>query len=210
MPQQAPAPFEDFGVTRIEALSDGVFAIVLTLLVLELKVPHLNDPHSVAELGRALLSIVPKLISWVISFLTVMVIWVNHHRSFKNLCAVDIRLLWHNAHLLLWISILPFPTALMGDYHHNPLGVSLYGLCMACTALAFALLRSHVLAHWHLAKDHMDREMYRKGLRISILMGPVAYTVGAILAWVYEPAAFILYSLIVVYFVVPSGRVKRV
>ena len=201
MPPQAPAPFEDFGVTRTEALSDGVFAIVLTLLVLELHVPRLADPHSVPELARDLVAIAPKFISWVISFLTVMVIWVNHHRNFKSLRAVDNTLLWHNAHLLLWTSILPFPTALMGDYHHNPLGVSLYGLCMACTALAFAMLRSHVLAHWHLAKEHMDREVYRKGLRISILMGPVAYTVGAILAWVYEPAAFILYSLIVVYFV---------
>lgn len=206
MSQPPPPPFEDFGRARTETLSDGVFAIVLTLLVLELKVPHLNDPRSVAELGRALLAIVPKIISWVISFVTVAVIWVNHHRSFKSIRTVDNGLLWHNAHLLLWTSLLPYPTALMGDYHRNPLGVSLYGVCMALMALAFVLLRRHLLAHWYLAEANVDRARFAKSLRFSILIGPVAYTVGAVAAWIYEPAAFTIYGLIAAYFVLPFGR----
>ena len=202
------APAEDYGRARTETLSDGVFAIVLTLLVLELKVPHLQDPKSVTELGRSLLAITPKFISWVISFVTVAVIWVNHDRNFRCMRAVDNGLMWHNANLLLWTSFLPYPTALMGDYHHNPLGVSLYGVCMALMALAFVLMRGHLLANWHLALDTVDRDQFAKGRRVSIIMGPVAYMIGAIMAWVYAPIAFTIYALIAFYFVLPVSRPK--
>ena len=201
-----PAPVEDFGRGRTEALSDGVFAIVLTLLVLELKVPHLTDPRSVLELAHALLAIVPKIVSWVISFVTVAVIWVNHHRFFRYVRVVDDGLLWHNANLLLWTSLLPYPTALMGDYHRNPLGVSLYGVCMALMALSFVLMRGHLIRHWSLAHEHVDRAAFEKGRRASLLMGPVAYLVGAVLAWVYEPIAFALYATIAMYFVTPLSH----
>jgi uncharacterized membrane protein len=112
---------------RVEALSDGVFAIVVTLLVLEITVPHVAEHDSMAELARALGMLAPKFVSWVISFVTVCVIWLNHHRLFTLVSRIDNGLFWMNANLLLWTSFITFPIALMGDYPANRLAVSFYG-----------------------------------------------------------------------------------
>ena len=196
---------EDVGRGRVEALSDGVFAIVITLLVLEIKVPHLAAHESLAELARALWALAPKFVSWVISFVTVCVIWLNHHRLLKIAGRIDNGLFWWNANLLLWTSFIPFPTALMGDYPANRLAVSLYGLAMLLMALGFVLLRWHMLRTPGLLQDQADRSAFRRGLRASIAMGPAAYAVGAALAWVSQVAAFACYAAIAVYFVFPHG-----
>jgi uncharacterized membrane protein len=196
---------EDVGRGRVEALSDGVFAIVITLLVLEIKVPHLAAHESLAELARALWALAPKFVSWVISFVTVCVIWLNHHRLLKIAGRIDNGLFWWNANLLLWTSFIPFPTALMGDYPANRLAVSLYGLAMLLMALGFVLLRWHMLRTPGLLQDQVDRSAFRRGLRASIAMGPAAYAVGAALAWVSQVAAFACYAAIAVYFVFPHG-----
>src|SRR5512137_3024691 len=170
---------EDLGRGRIEALSDGVFAIVVTLLVLEIRVPHIAAHGSLSELASALWAMVPKFVSWVISFLTVCVIWLNHHRLFKMMRRIDNGLFWWNANLLLWTSLIPFPTALMGDYPHNKLAVSLYGLVMFLMALGFVLMRWHMHRRDEFFQEHVDRSLFRKGTRDSIVWGPVAYAVGA-------------------------------
>lgn len=101
-----------------------MFAIVVTLLVLEIMVPHVANHGSVSDLLRALLDLAPKFASWVISFLTVCAIWMNHHRLFQLIGRLDRGLFWWNANLLLCTSFIPFPTALMGDYPGNRLAVS--------------------------------------------------------------------------------------
>ena len=135
---------ELLGKGRIEALSDGVFAIVVTLLVLELRVPEITEAGSVDAMAAALLSMAPKLLSLVISFLTVCVIWLNHHRLFTLLDSVDVTFFWLNANLLLWVSVIPFPTAIIGDYPSNPLALSFYGVVMALMAAAFVFMRMHM------------------------------------------------------------------
>jgi len=194
---------ESVGRGRVEALSDGVFAIVVTLLVLEIKVPHVEAHDSIAALAGALLSLAPKFVSWVISFATVCVIWVNHHRLLAQAAQIDNGLFWRNANLLLWTSFIPFPTALMGDYPGNRLAVSFYGGVMLLMALAFVLMRWHLQHRDGLMQDHVDRPAFRAGTRFSMLMGPVAYAVGAALAWVSTPAAFLCYAAIAAYFVLP-------
>jgi uncharacterized membrane protein len=196
---------EDVGRGRVEALSDGVFAIVVTLLVLEIKVPHVAEHESVAALARALMALAPKFVSWVISFLTVCVIWMNHHRLFRLMGRVDHGLFWWNANLLLWTSFIPFPTALMGDYPGNPLAASFYGLVMLLMALGFVLLRRRMLAVPGLLHEQADRRAFLRGTRSSALMGPLAYLLGAGLAWVSVPAAFACYAAIAVYFVFPHA-----
>lgn len=198
-------PSEDISAGRIEALSDGVFAIVLTLLVLEIKVPHIVDDSSRAELGRALLSLASKFISWVISFVTVCVIWLNHHRLFKTMRRVDNGIFWWNGNLLLWTSFIPFPTALMGDYPGNRLAVSFYGLVMLLMALGFVLMRWHLLRRDDLLGAGVDRAAFRKGTVYSIVMGPVAYGVGMGLAWLSAPLAFLCYAAVALYFVFPQS-----
>jgi len=196
---------EQVGKGRVEALSDGVFAIVVTLLVLEIKVPHVEAHGSIAELAGALLALAPKFVSWVISFVTVCVIWVNHHRLFALMSRIDNGLFWRNANLLLWTSFIPFPTALMGDYPGNRLAVSFYGLVMFLMALAFVLIRWHMLRHRDLMVPQADEAAFHAGTRFSILMGPAAYALGALLAWVSAPAAFVCYAAIAAYFVLPHA-----
>jgi uncharacterized membrane protein len=196
---------EEVGRGRVEALSDGVFAIVVTLLVLEIKVPHVASHGSVSELLRALLDLAPKFASWVISFLTVCVIWMNHHRLFQLIGRLDRGLFWWNANLLLWTSFIPFPTALMGDYPGNRLAVSLYGVVMLLMALGFVLMRRRMIAVPGLLREQADRGAFLKGTGSSVLMGPVAYLVGAGLAWVSVAAAFACYAAIAIYFVFPHS-----
>jgi len=194
---------------RVEALSDGVFAIVVTLLVLEIKVPHVADHGSIAELANALGTLAPKFVSWVISFATVCVIWLNHHRLFMRIGRLDNGLFWLNANLLLWTSFIPFPTALMGDYPGNRLAASFYGIVMLLMAFAFVLMRWRLHRHDGLLQDSADRELFRQGTRRSVWMGPVAYGIGASLAWVFPPAAFVCYAAIAAYFVLPrDARAK--
>jgi uncharacterized membrane protein len=196
---------EEVGRGRVEALSDGVFAIVVTLLVLEIKVPHVANHGSVSDLLRALLDLAPKFASWVISFLTVCVIWMNHHRLFQLIGRLDRGLFWWNANLLLWTSFIPFPTALMGDYPGNRLAVSLYGVVMLLMALGFVLMRRRMIAVPGLLREQADRGAFLKGTGYSVLMGPVAYLVGAGLAWVSVAAAFACYAAIAIYFVFPHS-----
>jgi uncharacterized membrane protein len=201
---------EDVGRGRVETLSDGVFAIVVTLLVLELRVPHLADHDSPAALAGALLQLAPKFVSWVISFVTVCVIWMNHHRLFKLMGRIDQGLFWWNANLLLWISFIPFPTALMGDYPGNRLAVSFYGLVMLLMALGFVLMRRRMLAIPGLLHEQADQGLFRRGTGYAVVMGPVAYLAGAGLAWASVTAAFACYAAIAIYFVLPhSTRASR-
>jgi uncharacterized membrane protein len=203
--ENANAAPEDLGRGRVEALSDGVFAIVVTLLVLEIRVPHIAAHGSLSELAGALWGMVPKFVSWVISFLTVCVIWLNHHRLFKMMSRIDNGLFWWNANLLLWTSFIPFPTALMGDYPQNRLAVSLYGGVMLLMALGFVLLRWHMIRHDDLLDGQEDRAVFRQGTLYSVVMGPGAYAIGAGLAWLNVVAAFVCYGCIALYFVFPHA-----
>ena len=203
-----PVP-ENISRARLEALSDGVFAIVVTLLVLEIKVPHVESHDSLAELAANLWRLAPKFVSWVISFVTICVIWLNHHRLFTMMSRIDNGLFWWNANLLLWTSFIPFPTALMGDYPANRLAVSFYGVVMLLMALGFVLMRWHMHRNPDVLNEHVDRAVFRTGTFYSIVMGPLAYGVGASLAWVNVVAAFVCYGAIALYFVFPRSMSQR-
>lgn len=194
-----------FSRGRVETFSDGVFAIIVTLLVLELKVPHLGEAVTDARLGDALIALLPKFTSWIISFGTVCVIWVNHHRLFSMYRSITHGLFWWNAFLLLWVSFIPFPTALMGDYHGSALAVSFYGLVMALMALSFSLMRIYVLRNPSVLEERVDVAEFRKGTVLSLLFGPVLYLVGAGCAWAHAYAAFVIYLFIPVYFIFPHA-----
>jgi uncharacterized membrane protein len=122
------------GTTRLEAFSDGVIAIIITIMVLELKVPH-----DTAE--AALLRLAPVFLSYVLSFIVVAIFWVNHHHLLHITKHVNGKVLWLNVHLLFWLSLIPFTTGYMGENHLAPLAVALYGVNMTACAIAFDLLR---------------------------------------------------------------------
>src|SRR5438552_2440548 len=127
-------------LNRIEAFSDGVFAIIVTLLVLELKVPALKEPRSVEELAHHLVELLPTFLSWLISFIIVCKFWLNHHYVLGLARHANYAMVWLNAFFLMFQSFIPFPTALMGEFPANPLAVSFFGGVMALNTLIFIAL----------------------------------------------------------------------
>jgi uncharacterized membrane protein len=185
---------------RIEAFSDGIFAIVVTLLVLDLKLPPLHDPLSVSELGHQLVEQLPRFLSWLISFIIVCKFWLNHHYVLRLADHANYALVWLNSLFLMCQSFVPFPTALMGEYPTNPLAVSLFGVVMAVNTLFFMTLHAYILRH--LLKpallDGQDPHLIWKSF-----VGPLSYLVGAAAAWFDERAAFAVYMLTPLFFIVP-------
>lgn len=190
-----------FSKARVETFSDGIFAIIVTLLVLEIKVPEIANHNSPAELARALWLLLPKIISWMVSFLIVCVIWVNHHRIMEQVTFVTHGLFWHNANLLLWCSFIPFPTALMGDYITNPVSLIAFGVILAFMAFSFFLLRVNIIKNSYILQAGADLAHFKKATTNSLLFGPVLYLSGAAASLLHPYIAFGIYLFIPLYFI---------
>jgi uncharacterized membrane protein len=186
---------------RIEAFSDGVFAITVTLLVLEIKIPEIHNHLSKQELLHTLQGLLPKVLSWIVSFLVVCVIWINHYRILEQLKTITQGLFWLNANLLLWCSFIPFPTALMGDYVNNPVALMTFGLILSLTSLGFVLIRFYVLKHLAVLEESIDIHYFKKATRRSIIFGPLLYITGAALSFIHPYLGFAIYLFIPVYFI---------
>jgi uncharacterized membrane protein len=186
---------------RVEAFSDGVLAIVITLLVLEIKVPHMPQ-HDDAMQWAALARLVPIISAWVISFVFVLVFWVAHHYLFNSLQKVDRGLLWLNGLFLLFMSFVPFPTALAGEYPASTPPLALLSGTMLGAAASFSAMRMYVLrGHGLVASD--AKTAARMAFRRS-LIAPTMYAVGLAIAF-YAPWAAIAIQLIVpVIFFLPA------
>ncbi len=192
---------------RIEAFSDGVFAIVATLLILDLKVPSLADHSSVNELRRALLDQFPKFLSWLISFVIVCKFWLNHHHVLGQAGHATYGMVWLNSIFLMFQSFVPFPTALMGEYPGNPLAVSFFGLVMALNTVLFIILQSYVQKN--LMKPELagaeDPHIIAKSF-----VGPASYLLGVACAWLSVYAAFAVYFLTPLFFITPPAPRKAI
>lgn len=190
----------ELGLGRIEAFSDGVFAIVVTLLVLELKVPLLHNRASVMELGHQLADLLPKFLSWLISFIIVCKFWLNHHRLLAFARHATYGMVWLNSIFLMFQSFIPFPTALMGEYPTNPLAVSLFGVVMTVNTLLFIALQSYIMRN--LVKPEMADAKIPRLTRKS-LVGVFSYLLGVAAAWFNHQLAFVLYAITPLFFITP-------
>lgn len=199
---ETPPP-EYFSKGRIEAFSDGVFAIIVTLLVLELKPPLLSAARhaDAGALAGGLLALLPKFLSWVVSFFIICVTWENHHRVLGMFQRIDHGVFWLNANLLLWLSFIPFPTALIGDFFRNPAALCFFGLALGVATASFSLLRFYGLHHPALLQPEVSLQEYRRGSWRSVWFGLVPYLAGAALAWAWPPGALLIYGLVPVYFI---------
>jgi uncharacterized membrane protein len=193
-------------LTRIEAFSDGVFAIIVTLLVLELKVPILHDPHNAGELGRSLVDLLPKLLSWLISFIIVCKFWLNHHHIFGFARHATYGLVWLNSLFLLTQSFIPFPTALMGEYPGNPLAVSFFGTVMAINTLMFIAVFAYILRH---VLKPARAASVPPGIIAKSFVGVLFYLLGASAAWLNVHLAFGFYLITPLFFIVPPSNQGR-
>ncbi len=187
---------------RIEAFSDGVFAIVVTLLVLELKVPELVHAADSGELCRRLLEQLPKFLSWLISFVIVCKFWLNHHHALGLARHADYGMVWINSVFLMFQSFVPFPTALMGEYPGNPLAVSFFGVVMAFNTLLFICLHRYILKR--LLKPELAAEQDPR-IVVKSMVGPAGYLAGAAVAWAQPQAAFLCYLVTPLFFIVPPA-----
>ncbi len=176
--------------SRIEAFSDGVFAIVVTLLVLELRVPHLESATPQTLLA-AFGPLLPKFASFIFSFIIVAIFWVTHHQFFHRLKQSTRGLLWVNIVFLLFLTFIPFPTALIGEYPDNAFAVSFFGVAMMLAALSFTLMRWYASRKANLLA-RTDEASIRASLQRS-LIGPTLYAIAALAAWVNIPIAFVIY-----------------
>lgn len=199
-----------FSKARVETFSDGVFAIIVTLLVLEIKLPEQPLEIGNTELATALLGILPKVVSWVVSFFIVCVIWVNHHRIFAQVKSISHGFFWLNALLLLWCSFIPFPTALMGNFIFNATAQLVFGAVLACMALSFSLMRVYLLRHTQLLQSQTNLVSFKQATRNSFIYGPGLYTLGALCSLVHPLIAFGIYSFIPCYFIFSPTKPDRV
>jgi uncharacterized membrane protein len=184
---------------RLEAFSDGVIAIIITIMVLELQAPH------EATLA-ALRPLMPALLSYLLSFVFVGIYWNNHHHMLQATHRVNGRSLWANLHLLFWLSLIPFVTAWMGENNFASVPVAVYGVVMIGAAIAYYIL-AHVLIAHH-GRDSALAKAFgrdRKG-KLSV----VFYAAAIPLALVSSSLACGLYVLVAVIWLIPDRRIERI
>jgi len=173
--------------SRIEAFSDGVFAIIVTLLVLEIHVPQVQGQDISAVLERSLLAMAPKFLSYILSFVIVCIWWVAHHHLFHILERSDRGLLWLNSLFLLWLAFIPFPTALMGDFPGVRLAVMCYGAVTTLAGVSFCLMRYYVFYVGKLVDERIDRRLLKLAMMRSV-MNPVLHCIAGIARLCRYPA----------------------
>ncbi len=183
---------------RMETFSDGVIAIIITIMVLELKVPH--DPGP-----AALLPLVPVFLSYVLSFVFLGIYWNNHHHLLHAVQHVGGGVLWANLHLLFWLSLIPFATAWMGENHFAPWTLVLYGVVLLGAAIAYTIL-TLTLLKLHGRDSMLAAAMGRdfKG-KVSIVICLAAIPLALVKWWL----ACALYALIAIIWLVPDRRIEK-
>jgi uncharacterized membrane protein len=183
---------------RLEAFSDGVIAVIITIMVLEMKVPHGEDPS-------ALLPLVPVFLSYVLSYVYVGIYWNNHHHMLHACRSVDGPILWANLHLLFWLSLIPFVTGWMGENHFAEIPVALYGFVLLMSALSYYLLSRLLIKHE--GTDSMLGAAVGgdvKG-RISVVL----YVAAILLCFVNRWIAIALYYFVAFLWFIPDRRIER-
>lgn len=187
------------GKGRLEAFSDGVIAIIITIMVLELKVPHGAD-------FAALRPLIPVFLSYVLSFAFVGLYWNNHHHMLHAAHQVNGRILWSNLHLLFWLSLIPFVTAWMGENDFASMPVALYGFVLLMAACAYYIL-AHALVAKHGRESKLAVALGKdfKG-KISVLIYAAAIPLAFVQSWI----SLALYVSVAVMWLIPDRRIERV
>jgi uncharacterized membrane protein len=186
------------GKERLAAFSDGVLAIIITIMVLELKVPHGDD-------WAVLYGILPSFASYALSFVYVAIYWNNHHHLLHTVTRVDSLILWANANLLFWLSLVPAVTAWMGENFLSPRPTAIYGVAMLMAGFGYALLQMAIVHRQgkHSALAHaLGRDV--KG-KISLL----SYATAVVLAFVDTWISIALYVLVAAIWLIPDRRIER-
>jgi uncharacterized membrane protein len=186
------------GKNRLEAFSDGVLAIIITIMVLEMKVPR-GDTFS------ALLPLLPVFLSYVLSFVYIGIYWNNHHHLLYTVRQVSGPILWANLHLLFWLSLFPFATGWMGQNHFAPLPTALYGVVLLMASLAYLLLQQHII------DGEGERSTLKRAVgsdwkgKVSVLAYFSAVGASFWVTWIAQA----LYIAVALLWLIPDRRIER-
>ncbi|HVJ17371.1 MAG TPA: TMEM175 family protein [Polyangiaceae bacterium] len=183
--------------SRLEAFSDGVIAILITILVLELKVPH-------SPAFSALVPLVPVFLAYVMSFIYLGIYWNNHHHMLHVTTHIDGRILWANLHLLFWLSLIPFVTGWMGENHFAAVPTAVYGVILLCAALAYTLLQAAIIAK----QGPGSKLAAAVGNDLKGKISVVLYAAAIGLAFVQELIADAIYALVALMWLIPDRRIE--
>ena len=183
--------------TRLEAFSDGVIAILITIMVLELKAPHGTELAS-------LLPVVPNLLVYLLSFIFVGIYWNNHHHMLHLTDRVSGGVLWANMHLLFWLSLVPFTTAWMGENHVAPVPTAVYGVVLLLTGVAYYILERVIIA----AQGPECRLEVAVGKDLKGIASVVLYAIAILLAFVNPLIAIAIYAVVALMWLVPDRRIE--
>lgn len=183
---------------RLTAFSDGVLAIIITIMVLELKVPHGSD-------WAALKGLAPIFSSYVLSFVYIAIYWNNHHHMMHMVDSVSGAILWANMHLLFWLSLIPFATAWMGENQFAQLPTLVYGISLLMPALAYLALQT-VIIRSQGPQSPLARAVGRDW---QGLLSPLVYTVAIASTWISPWIALAIYATVALVWLVPDPRIER-
>jgi uncharacterized membrane protein len=182
---------------RLEAFSDGVIAILITIMVLELKIPHGADWESLRPL-------LPVFLTYVLSFAYLGIYWNNHHHMLYAADQINGKILWANMHLLFWLSLIPFVTGWMGENHFAPLPTAIYGVVLLAAAIAYYVLQQLIIAQ----QGPHSRLKAAVGKDIKGKLSPLIYVVAISLAFVNQWFSDGLYVLVALMWLIPDRRIE--
>lgn len=183
---------------RLEAFSDGVLAIIITIMVLEIKVPH-------GEQFSDLKGIIPIFLSYVLSFLYIGIYWNNHHHMISTVHLVTGSILWANLHLLFWLSLVPFATGWIGENHFAAAPMALYGFILLMAGIAYYILQSLIIKNE--GKDSLLKKAVGKDLKGKI--SPLLYLAAIALSWVNAVVSGLIYVIAALIWLIPDQRIER-
>ena len=187
------------GKERLAAFSDGVIAIIITIMVLELKPPHGADWATLAGLR-------PHFLSYVLSFIYLAIYWNNHHHLLHTVTRVDGLIMWANSHLLFWLSLFPAATAWLGDNFPAPVPAAVYGVSLLMPAIAYYLLQLAIV-HRHGRRSVLARAL---GGDLKGKISPLLYIAAIALAFVDARISVAIYALVAVMWLIPDRRIEKV
>ena len=184
--------------TRLEAFSDGVFAILITILVLELKIPHGDDLAALSPL-------LPIFLTYILSFIYLGIYWNNHHHMLQATRHISGGVLWANLHLLFWLSLVPFVTGWMGENHFAPLPTAVYGVVLLMAAIAYKILQTALVRH----HDGENKKLADAiGSDLKGYISPALYVMAIPLAFVNQWIADALYIVVAGIWLIPDRRIE--
>jgi TMEM175 potassium channel family protein len=183
---------------RINAFSDGVIAIIITIMVLELKVPHGTDL-------AALSALLPVFLTYVLSFIVVAIYWNNHHHMFYLTDRITGGILWANLHLLFWLSLMPFVTGWMGENHFAPLPTALYGVVLMMAGVAYYILSQTIIR----SQGPQSKLQAAVGSDVKGMISVILYVIAIPLAFVNQLFSDAIYALVALSWLVPDRRIEQ-